>query len=138
MPVRTGAVRLQARDDTHGEVALAGQRANGGRDGAGRDAGDLTEQSSAVETVGAEPLRDREHHLTVRHGRQERGVEPLRPEGQPLRMTAGAEVAALAGEGQQILVRAGIAADAREPVVEHAAREELVGNLRHDGTPRAM
>ena len=27
MPVRPGAVRLQARDDPHGEVALAGQRA---------------------------------------------------------------------------------------------------------------
>jgi len=35
MPVRPGAVRLQARHDTHGEVALARQRPNGGGDGAG-------------------------------------------------------------------------------------------------------
>jgi hypothetical protein len=46
MPVRPGAVRLQAGDDPHGEVALAGQRANGGRDGAGGDASNLAEQAA--------------------------------------------------------------------------------------------
>gem|GEM_PF-6685995 len=43
-----------------------------------------------------------------------------------------------AGEGQQILVRAGVAADAREAVREHAARQKLVGYLSDDGTPRAV
>ena len=51
---------------------------------------------------------------------------------------AGAEVAALAGEGQQILVRARIAADAGEAVLEDAAGEELVSDLRDDGPPRAV
>ena len=53
-------------------------------------------------------------------------------------MTIGAEVPALAGARQQILVRARIAADAREPVVEHAAGEELVSDLRDDGAPQAV
>ena len=43
VPVRAGAVRLQAGDDADGEVALARQRANGGGDGSGGDAGDLAE-----------------------------------------------------------------------------------------------
>lgn len=41
-------------------------------------------------------------------------------------------------ERQQILVRAGVAADAREAVLQHPAGEELVGHLRHNGTPRAV
>ena len=32
----------------------------------------------------------------------------------------------------------GVAADAREPVLEDAAREELVGDLRDDGATRAI
>ena len=54
MPVGARAMRLlQTGDDADGEVALAGQRANGGGDGPGGDAGDLAEQAAAVETVGA-------------------------------------------------------------------------------------
>ena len=66
MPVRTGAVRLQARNDTHGEVALAGQRPDGFGNLPGGDAGNLAEQA-AVQTVGAEPRADGEHDLPVRH-----------------------------------------------------------------------
>ncbi len=46
---------------------------------------------------------------------------------------SGAEVPALAGERQQIFVRARDAVDVREAVLEHPARQELVGHLRHDG-----
>jgi len=35
-------------------------------------------------------------------------------------------------------VRARVAANAREPVVEHAAGEELVSDLRDDGAPWAI
>ncbi len=52
--------------------------------------------------------------------------------------TTGAEVAALAGEREQILVRAGIAADARESVVEHAAGEERVSDLCDHGPTGAV
>lgn len=70
MPVRTGAVRLQAGHDADRKVALARQRANGDGDGAGGDAGNLAQQAAAVLTVGAEPLGDGEHHLAVRHRRE--------------------------------------------------------------------
>ena len=53
-------------------------------------------------------------------------------------MTAGTEVAALTREREQIHVRAGIVADAREPVVEHAAGEERVRDLRDHGAARAV
>ena len=49
----------------------------------------------------------------------------------------GAEVPALAGECEQVFVCTLVAADAREPVVEHAAGEELVGDLCDDGAPWA-
>ena len=70
---------------------------------------------------------------SVRRGREECRVQPLRSDGEPFCVAAGAEVAALpalAGEGQQILVRTVVAADARESVLQHAAGEELVGDLR--------
>jgi hypothetical protein len=92
---------------------------------------------AAVQTVGAEPLGDGEHHLAVRHGREERGLQPLRPDRQPLGVTARTEVAASTREREQILVRARVAADAREPVLEHPAFEERVRDLRDHGPPRA-
>jgi len=92
MPVGAGAMRLQTRHDAHREVALAGQRANGGRDGAGGDTRDLAEQAAPVETGGAQPLRDGEHHLPVRHRREQRGVQPLGPDGEALGVAAGAEM----------------------------------------------
>jgi len=55
-----------------------------------------------------------------------------------LGVTARAAVSARAGEGQQILVRARIAADAGEPVLQHAAREERVSDLRDHGPPWAI
>ena len=105
-------MRLQARDDADGEFPLASQRANGGRDGAGGDAGDLAEQAPPVQTVRTQPLGDGEHHLPVRHRREERGVEPLRPDRQPFGVAVRAEVATRAGERDQILVGTGVAADA--------------------------
>jgi hypothetical protein len=35
-------------------------------------------------------------------------------------------------------VRARVTTDAGEAVLQHAAREKLVGDLRDDGTPRAV
>ena len=45
MPVGPRAVRLQTVDDVDRELALTRQRTNGGRDGAGGDAGDVAEQA---------------------------------------------------------------------------------------------
>ena len=72
MPVGAGTMRLETRDDADREILLAGQRADGGRDGARGDAGDLAEKTAAIQAIGAQPLRDGEHDLPVRHGRQER------------------------------------------------------------------
>src|SRR5674476_119246 len=49
-----------------------------------------------------------------------------------------AEVPALAGEGKQVFVGTGVTPDAREPVLEDAAGEELVRDLADDGAPRAV
>ena len=42
------------------------------------------------------------------------------------------------GEQEKVLVRTGVTPDAREAVLEDAAVEELVRDLAHDGTPRAV
>ena len=52
--------------------------------------------------------------------------------------TTRTEVAALAREREHVFVCTVVAADAREPVVEHAAGEELVSDLGDDGAPRAV
>ncbi|WP_373067453.1 hypothetical protein, partial [Gemmatimonas sp.] len=39
---------------------------------------------ASVQAVGAQPLRDGEHDLSVRHGREEGGVQPLRPDRETL------------------------------------------------------
>jgi hypothetical protein len=135
MPIGARAMRLQTGHDPHREVALAGQRANGGGDSAGRDAGDLAEQATPVQTVGAQPLGDGEDHLPVRHGREQRGVEPLGPDREALGVTARAAVAAHAGAREPVHVRARVTPDAGEAVLQHAAREKLVGDLGDDGPP---
>ena len=103
--------------------------ANGNGDGAGRHAGDLAEQAATVQTAGAEPLRDGEHDLSVRHRREQCRVQPLGPDRSPLGMTARAEVPALAGERKQVLVHTRIAANTYEPVLQHASRHR--GCVRH-------
>ena len=55
-----------------------------------------------------------------------------------LGVTAGADVAARAREREQVFVRTVVTANTREPVVEDTAREELLGDLRDHGAPRAV
>ena len=118
MPVGARATRLETRDDADRELTLASPRTDGGGggDGAGGNASDLAEQATTVQAAGAQPLGSRAHDLPVRHGGEECRVQPLGPDGEAL----------------------GVAADAREPMVEDAAREELVGDLRDDGATRAV
>jgi len=96
------------------------------------------EKGPAVEAVGPEPLGDREDHLAVRDGGEERLVEPEGPAGESLGVAAGAELAAPAGEGEQVLVGAGVAADPGEAVLQDAAGEKPVHNRGDDGAPRAV
>jgi hypothetical protein len=53
-------------------------------------------------------------------------------------VAAGTKLPARTREREQVRVRARIAADTREPVVERAAGEELVRDLGDDGAPWAM
>lgn len=138
MPVGARAVRLETGHDPHREVALTRQPADRGRDGASRDAGDLAEQAPTIQAIGAEQLRDREDDLPVGNGRKQRRVQPLGPDGEPLCVAARAEVPALTREREQIFVRTGVTADAREPVLEDAAGQELVGDLCDHAAPRAV
>src|SRR4030042_1245215 len=64
-----------------------------------------------------------------------RGGAPL---GGRLGVAAGTEVAALAGEGEQVLVGAGVAADAGEAVLDESAGEEPLDDRGDDGAPRAV
>ena len=69
---------------------------DGKGDGPGGDAGNLAEEASPIQVIGAKRSRDREHDLSVRHGRQERGVQLLRPDGEALGVATRTEVPALA------------------------------------------
>ena len=134
-------MRLDARDDTDREVGLACERAQGDGHGPGGDAGQIAEERSAIEAPRAQALRDGEHHLAVRHVREQRVFEPERrerPEREALGVAARAEVARPARKGEQVFVRTRVTADARKAVFKDAAREELVGHLRYDGAPRAV
>ena len=92
MPVgaltRQRAVRLQTRDDADRQVALTRQRADGCRDRAGGDAGDLAEQAATIQAIGAEPLanpmtgtiaRNRPMPTRGRVGPDRAGTRTLRP-----------------------------------------------------------
>ena len=92
---------LDAAHDAHGELGLMRQCADRGCDGTRGDARKNTEQRPAVEASGAQPLRNREHDLAVRHAGGEEGFfQPQRPERETLGVAAAAEVARLAGEGE--------------------------------------
>ena len=69
---------------------------------------------------------------------EERLFQPQCPEREAFGVAARTEVARLAREGEEILVRTRVTAHAREAVLEHAAGEELVGHLAHDGAPVAV
>ena len=51
---------------------------------------------------------------------------------------ARAEVPAFTREREQVLVRAGVAADAGEAMLQHAAGEKLVSDLGDDGAESGM
>lgn len=64
-------------------------------------------------------------------------IEPLRPDREAFRVADGTEVPTLAGESKQVLMRAVGTANARESVLQDAAGEGLVRDLRDHGAPWA-
>ncbi len=95
MPVGPRPERLQAGQDADHEVALTGQCAHSSGDGPDSDAGDLAAEVAPQDAVGPVPFGDRERDLALRHEREERGIQPLRPDREPLRVAARTNVATL-------------------------------------------
>jgi hypothetical protein len=68
-----------------------------------------------------EDFRDAQAPVAVGDGLDDLFEEPIAEFSHTLLMAGGAEVLSLAGEGQEVLVAAGIAADSSEAVMEDAA-----------------
>lgn len=115
--------------------SAGGGRPNEGRDGARRDPGEVPEQASVIEEVRPQALGHGEHHLAVRHRSEQGLLQPDTPHRQALGVAAGTPVAALAGEGEQVLVPAAATAHLGEPVLQDAAGQELLDHLGDDAPP---
>ena len=85
----------------------------------------------------ADELRNREDVLPVRHRPQHAPLDPLAVGENALLMAARAEVARLAGKGEQQVVAAPAAADTREAAVQVAAFEEALEHVVLDGAAHA-
>jgi len=88
--------------------------------------------------VGAQPLRDGQHHLPVRHRREQVLGKPQAPLRQTARVAGGAELPPLAAERHQELGPARAAAHTREPVLQPPAVEEPPRRTPCRRTQRAM
>ena len=76
--------------------------------------------------------------MAVRHRRHHPLQDKLGGGLHVLLVAGGAEPAALAGEGQQVLMLAMVAADPREATLQVAAVQELVDYLGDDGAQEAV
>lgn len=94
-----------------------------------RDAAKLTQPCPMPAEDGAQQPRHGEHVLPMRHGFEDVLFDSLAVQEHPLLVTARAEVARLAGVGEQVVVPAGVAVDARKPVLRVAAFDEALDDL---------
>jgi hypothetical protein len=94
----------------------------------------LTEIAAVEAKEWPDELGQRKHVLTMRYRGEQVPFQPLTVGERALLMTARAEVAGLAGVGQQIIVAAPIAVDARKATVEVAAGHESFEHLALDGS----
>ena len=91
----------------------------------------------AVRKELANELRQREYVLAVQHGSQHSTLNSFVVGENVFLMAARAEVARLAGEGEQQDVTALRTADAREAAVQIAAFEKTAGHILFDGAAYA-
>ena len=97
------------------------------------DAAERLEQVAVEAEVGAQHLGDGEGNVAVGN-REEDGLGEQGPEELNLFLMAGrTEPAALAGEREQVVFLAVVAADAGEPMLEVPAVQKLVHYLGDDG-----
>lgn len=90
---------------------------------------ETAKELSVIEKRPAEDLRDAEDPVAVGYGFNDLFEEPLAEFDHTLLMAGRAEVPALAGEGQEVLVAAGIAADSSEAVMEDATVKEPIDDV---------
>jgi hypothetical protein len=86
------------------------------------------EQSSIIEEVSSEDLWYAKNEMTVRYSLEDFFTEPFAEFDHPFLVTRRAKVAALTGEGQEILVAAVFASDPGEAVMKDAAIEVTVND----------
>jgi hypothetical protein len=103
----------------------------------GDDAAELSEKRAAVSEERPDELRNGEDILPVRNGPQHATLDPFAVGEDALLMAARAEVARLAGEGEQQIVTAAAAADARKAAVQVAALEKALEHVLLDGAAHA-
>lgn len=101
------------------------------------DAAELSEKRAAVSEERPDELRNGEDILPVRNRPQHAAFDPLAVGEDALLMTARAEVARLAGEGEQQIVTAAAAADARKAAVQVAALEKALEHVLLHGAAHA-
>lgn len=107
------------------------------RERARDDAAELSEKGSAVGKEWADEPWNGEDVLPVRDGTQHALLDPLAVGEDALLMTARAEVARLAREGEQQVVTAPAAADACEAAVQVAAFQKALVHILLDGAAHA-
>ena len=137
VPVGQRTVRLDRGDDADRARPLTRGGPDERRERARRDPRQVAEQGPVIEEVRPQALGDREHDLAVRHRGEQGLLQPNAPQRQAFGVTAGTEVAALAGEGQQVLVPAAATAHPGEPVRQDAAGQELLDHVGDDAPPGA-
>ena len=107
---------------------------NGFPGGAGKIA-----QQRAVETeVDTEPFGDRQDNLSVRHSRADGVCNRVSRKQRALLMATGAETSLPAGEGNEHLMEAVVAANSGKPIVQVAAGEKSTDHFSDDWAPGAV
>ena len=135
MQVGERAEGLDARDHARHRVALAEAGLDVVAQGARGDPAQQSQPAPVVEEVGAQALRERQHHLAVRDRGEQALIKPQASLGQPPRVTRRAEVSPLAAQRHQELGPAGRAAHPGEAVLEQAAIQEPAHRPARRGTP---
>ncbi len=92
---------------------------------------EIAKELSVIEKRPAEYLRDAEDPVAVGYGFNDLLEKPLAEFDHTLLVAGWAEVPALAREGQEVLVAAGIASDPGEAVLEDAAVEKPVDDVSY-------
>jgi len=136
--VGVGAEGLDGGDEAGDDMAVVEDRDERAMHGLVGGAGEETEEPALSLEQPTQDAGDGEHVMAVGDGGEDLLPELLGEEGRALGLAARAEVAGLAGEGQEVLAAAGGAPDPCEAVGEPAALEERIGGAADDGAQRSV